>query len=74
MRTIQSTGPLVFSVQTDKQPGVPPGKIHVRCVRYEIYEFDREEFDSDDLQFNIHDASAPEARELARVITGANLS
>ena len=64
MKTIKSTGPLLYSVQTDKTPGVPKDKVHVRCVRYETYEMDSGDFDR--TTFTIHDANSPEAKQLAK--------
>jgi hypothetical protein len=63
MSTIKATGPLLYAVQTDKMPGVPAGKVHVRMVRYETYEMDAADFDR--TKFTVHDANTPEAKQLA---------
>lgn len=63
MKTLLSTGPLLFAVRTDQMPDVPKGKVRVWTVRYEAYEIDAPDFDQ--MQFKIHDANTPEAKMLA---------
>ena len=65
MRTIKSTGPLLYSVKTDHKSSIPKGKVRAYCVRYEVYEFDDAEFDK--TSFTIHDANSPEALELSKI-------
>ena len=62
MKTIRSTGPLLYSVKTK---GLPEGKIQVKVVRYETYEYDLDSGEFNNGSFNIHDANDPDAMELA---------
>ena len=64
MKTILSTGPLLYAVKTEAVSGVPKGKVRVQCVRYETYEMDAADFD--ETTFTIHDANTPEAITLAK--------
>lgn len=66
MKTLKATGPLLIQVNTETMPGVPKRKVHVTCVRYETYEIDAAEFDK--MTFQMHDASAPEAKVIARLV------
>lgn len=68
MKTIKKTGPLLISVNTDKTKGVPKGKVQVTFVRYEAYEYDVDEFNEQ--RFEIHDASLPEAKLIAKAVLG----
>lgn len=68
MKTLESTGPLLIGVDTDATPGVPKGKMHVYCVRYDTYLLD--ETNPEDLatNFKIHDANHHHAIIIARAV------
>lgn len=67
MKTVKSSGPLLYRVETEKTKGVPKGKIRVHVVKYETYEINDADFD--DMKFKIHDANSEEAKEIAALVT-----
>ena len=68
MKTINATQQEVYSVETDKMPHVPAGKVRVYTVQYRTFEIDAQEFKR--MQFHVHDRTQREAILLARVMRG----
>jgi hypothetical protein len=66
MKTIKATGQLAYRFETDQQPTVPAGKVHVHVVQYQTFELDAAEFEA--MTFQIHDANSPEARTIAELV------
>jgi hypothetical protein len=66
MRTIKSTGPLLYAVHTSATSGIPKGKVHIHLVRYETLEMDEEAFK--ECNFKVHDANQPEPKRIAELV------
>lgn len=66
MKTLLSTGPQLLAVETPKTPGVTPGTVRVKVVKYETYEIPDADFDA--MRFQIHDANQEHAKLIAAAV------
>lgn len=69
MKTIKSEGPRLFAVKTrESKPEIPPGKMWLYFVRYEVLEYPANDPTFQGQQFKVHDANCEEARMIADLV------
>ncbi len=70
MKSINATVPYFYAAETDTQPNVPKGKMHIHTVKFETYELDAEENAMKDVQFSVLSPNSIEFKRLAKFLKG----